>query len=50
MPCLERSLRTASLALLLVYSLGTWPAAAQAPPTTTPLPTVTGPIPGTTES
>ena len=50
MPCLERSLRTASLALLLVYAFGTWPAAAQAPSTATPIPSVTGPVPVTAES
>jgi alpha/beta hydrolase family protein len=47
---LEYSLRTASLALLLVIVWGTVPAAAQGTPTATPVPTVTGPIPVTAES
>ena len=50
MQCLERSLRIASLALLLVSTFGTWPAAAQTTPAATPIPNVTGPIPVTAES
>ena len=47
---LEHSLRTASLALLLVIVCGAAPAFAQGTPTATPVPTVTGPIPVTAES
>ena len=47
---LERSLRTASLALLLVILFGVSTAAAQGTPAATPIPTVTGPIPVTADS
>src|SRR5688572_21858076 len=47
---LERSFRTAPLALLLVVFIGNGPAAAQGTPAATPIPTVKGPIPVTAES
>jgi len=47
---LEHSLRTTSLALLLVIVCGAAPAAAQGTPAATPIPTVTGPIPVTSDS